>query len=235
MLTLALTDPGRGQEEFARYADWVKRGIPGAEIRRLSSATSPTPDLESCNGLILTGGGDVHPRFYDMPEVLGLTNSVDESRDEFEFRVIEDALRLSLPVLGICRGSQVFNVARGGTLVPDIERTGHPSHRKVDGADRTHGVLVEESSQLRVVVGSDSGTINSSHHQAADRPGSGLVVSARSDDGIAEALEWERPDGRPFLLLVQWHPERMRDQESPFSRAILERLRREAERTLAAV
>jgi putative glutamine amidotransferase len=129
-----------------------------------------------------------------------------------------------MPVLGICRGAQIFNVAMGGSLIPDIEAAGFMNHRRGDEPERVHGVHVMNGSILNGIVGVSAGTVNSSHHQAVDAVGRGLAVAARSDDGIIEALEWEDPAGRPFVLLVQWHPERMGDTAGPFSRNLVERL-----------
>jgi putative glutamine amidotransferase len=129
-----------------------------------------------------------------------------------------------MPVLGICRGAQVFNVAMGGSLIPEIETAGFRSHRLGDDPGGVHGVSVMDGSVLLGVVGVKEGTVNSSHHQAVDAVGRGLRVAARSDDGIIEALEWDDPAGKPFVLLVQWHPERMGDTAGPFSRNLVERI-----------
>jgi putative glutamine amidotransferase len=118
----------------------------------------------------------------------------------------------------------VFIVAMGGTLIPDIESAGFGSHRRGDAPERLHGVKVTKGSLLAGIVGSEEGTVNSSHHQAVDTIGRGLRVAARSDDGIIEALEWQDPAGKPFVLMVQWHPERMTDLSGPFSRNVIERL-----------
>ncbi len=226
MIVVALTDPMRDLSKFDEYALWVKRWIPEVEVRRLSHRSANGAELAVCRGLILTGGGDVHPRFYGEAAASGLATETDEKRDLFEFGIIQDALKYRLPVLGICRGSQIFNVAMGGSLLPDIERAGYPSHKRGDAEERLHPVNVEHGTLLHAIVGSGSGDINTSHHQAVDRPGKGLRVSARSDDGIAEALEWESP-GQPFLLLVQWHPERLKNAGSPFSRGVIERFSKE--------
>jgi len=203
--------------------------MPGGEVRHLAYGAVDT--LDGCGGLLLTGGGDVHPRHYGRLDAMDFINNVDERRDEFEFQLIEEALTLRIPVLGICRGAQIFAVARGGTLVPDIEHAGHPSHRKIGMNDRVHGVTVEPGSQLLEITGMASGHVNSSHHQAVNSPGGELVISARSDDGVSEALEWREPAGRPFLLLVQWHPERMVDAENPFAKNIMQRFVQEIAKT----
>ncbi len=214
---IAITDRGRDEAEFQRYVQWIRRWVEGAGILRMTAGETAESDLASCSGLILSGGGDVHPRLYGRSDALELVAGVDERRDEMEFRLIEKALAERLPVLGICRGTQVFTVAMGGTLIPDIERTGRPSHRKDGGVDRVHDVVVERESALHRVLGVDSGEINSSHHQSVDRTGEHLVVVARAADGIVESVEWKDRTDRPFLMLVQWHPERM-SPESPFSR-----------------
>jgi putative glutamine amidotransferase len=141
----------------------------------------------------------------------------------FEFDLIHRAIDQRRPILGICRGFQVFNVAMGGTLIPDIEAAGFASHRKGDTAERVHPVSIVSGSTLHSVVGATEGTVNTYHHQGLEKAGEGLLVSARSDDGIAEAAEWKDPRGKSFLLLVQWHPERMAEVASPFAKNLIEK------------
>jgi putative glutamine amidotransferase len=227
-VTVAVTDPERDPFAFERYAGWLRRWIPEANVRHLSYKSDDS--LDGCRGLLLTGGGDVHPKYYGRLDALDLMRDVDEQRDEYEFRLIDEAMKFRIPVLGVCRGAQVFTVARGGTLVPDIECSGHPSHAKVGKTDRVHGVKIEPGSLLAGVATTEIGTVNSSHHQAVEAPGGDLRVSARSDDGVVEALEWREPANRPFLLLVQWHPERMAEVDSPFAKNIILRFAREIER-----
>ena len=230
-MLLGITDPMRDRPALENYMKWVKRWIPDAHMQPLSYKLDNARDLEHCQGLILTGGGDVHPRFYQQEDAIDVAKEVSESRDEFEFGIIKEALRHDMPVLGICRGVQIFNVAMGGSLIPDIESAGHPSHRRGNASERMHPVQVENGTLLHSVVRTDGGEINTSHHQAVANVGQGLRVTARSNDGIVEALEWETKAGHPFLLLVQWHPERMKDSESPFSRNIIERFVGETQRS----
>ncbi|HLT72277.1 MAG TPA: gamma-glutamyl-gamma-aminobutyrate hydrolase family protein, partial [Cyclobacteriaceae bacterium] len=163
--------------------------------------------------------------FYNHPEFLPLcTGGVDERRDEFELRLIDHALSNRLPLLGICRGLQIVNVYSGGTLVPDIPSKGLPNHSRFsEGHDRQHGVSVRSDSRLGAVAGQDIGGVNSAHHQAADLIGAGLIANAFSEDGVIEGLERTGKDERSFLLLVQWHPERMADQRSPLSGGVKQR------------
>ncbi|MBE0607929.1 MAG: gamma-glutamyl-gamma-aminobutyrate hydrolase family protein, partial [Dehalococcoidia bacterium] len=134
---------------------------------------------------------------------------VSEARDTLEFAAIEAAERLGMPVLAICRGMQVLNVALGGSLVQDI-----PS--MVEGAlahsvqeprhGQAHGVEVESGSRLAGIVGGTRVEVNSRHHQAIDRLGEGLVVTGKAPDGIIETVE---APGQRFVVGVQWHPEDM--------------------------
>lgn len=149
--------------------------------------------LDDLSGLVLTGGGDVDPCLYQA-EPDNRTKNISRSRDELEQALIEEAERKDLPILGICRGLQILNVTRGGTL-----------HQHVEGHKETeHNVRLEPRSQVAAFVGTVDYTVNSRHHQAVDRLGSGLIVTARADDGIIEAVE--DPE-KSFFVAVQWHPE----------------------------
>ena len=207
------------KETMTFYIAWLQKIADNPEIIRLSSALQNLGDVNSCNGLVLTGGGDVHPKFYGRDDVMGVVNGVNEQRDQFEFAVLDRALKARVPILGICRGMQVCNVALGGTLVPDVQKAGAQDHGRPKDAqtDPVHPVSVVENTLLHSIVGTTTGEVNSQHHQALDRLASGLRAAARSPDGIVESAEWESAGERPFLLLVQWHPERMADSDSPFS------------------
>jgi putative glutamine amidotransferase len=113
------------------------------------------------------------------------------------------------------------NVVLGGTLVPDLQRAGHEDHRSRPEGDRSHEVVIEQGTQLAGIAGVQRGTVSSAHHQAVGRVGDGLRVTARSADGVIEALEWAVPAGRSYLQLVQWHPERMTDGENPLTRDLI--------------
>ncbi len=112
-------------------------------------------------------------------------------------------------VLGVCRGLQLINVHLKGTLIQDLGVEGDQTHMAGGGADKQHKVVVEEGTLLREVVGGKGGVANSAHHQAVGRLGTGLRVNCRAEDGTIEGLEWADPAGKPFMLAVQWHPERM--------------------------
>jgi putative glutamine amidotransferase len=218
-LTIGIAECGK----WDKYASWVQRADSQVEIVKLSWRENNAAELDRCHGVVLTGGEDVHPRFYGSPERVTELDpkEVNERRDEFELEIIGRTLQKELPLLGICRGLQIANVCFGGTLVVDLPSTGKPGHSKSQGYDRAHSVKLTAGTLLEKSTGTDHGEVNSAHHQAADRIGQGLRLSAISNDGVIEGLEWMEPDRKPFLLLVQWHPERMPDLESPFSKNLL--------------
>lgn len=222
-MVVGITDPMRDEATYEKYVALVKRWIPGSSTQMLSCVTGTFSEIEKCQAVVLSGGGDVHPKFYGIEEKTDLAKDVSIGRDLFEFDIIRELMERRLPALAICRGTQVFNVAMGGTLILDLEAAGFASHRRGDATERLHGIRVTEGSVLHTAAGAAAGTVNTSHHQAVDTPGRGLVVSARSDDDVVEALEWAEPAGKPFLLLLQWHPERMKDGANPFAGSIMKK------------
>ena len=218
-ITIGITDCGK----FTNYQRWLA-SEPWINIIRLGYKQDNFNEIKNCNGILLTGGQDVHPKFYNKPEYLPYCHETDERRDEFELSVLEYTQQHQLPVLGICRGLQITNVFAGGTLLPDIVSAGNADHTKQDEtSDRYHQVYVKENSLLEEIVQSLKGEINSAHHQGADKVGHGLVGNATSADGIVEGLERVETNSKAFLLLVQWHPERMNNLESEFSKNIKNR------------
>ncbi len=211
--------------KYANYANWILVHGDNIEVVQLSAALNNLDDIKACDGIVLTGGEDVHPRFYNRPDLYEYCykDDVSEARDEFEWRILEYTEAHAVPVLGICRGLQITNVFFGGTLIPDIPRWGKFNHSKLpDDTDRYHSIQVDPASWLHKITGNEAVPVNSNHHQSADAIGNGLIVSALSPDGIVEALERKNPDGASFLCLVQWHPERMNDQGSNFVKNIRE-------------
>ncbi|MFW0716342.1 gamma-glutamyl-gamma-aminobutyrate hydrolase family protein [Pedobacter sp. N23S346] len=207
--------------KFSIYRDWVLSYNNRVEVIQLGYKLDNFEEIKKCQGIVLTGGEDVHPRFYHHPEYYPYCHAddVDELRDEFEFKVLAYTEENQIPVLGICRGIQVGNVFFGGTLIPNIATWGKFDHSKMpDKSDRYHEILINPSSWLKQIVHTDRGLVNSNHHQSTDKIGKGLVVSAISPDGIAEAIERLEPSGKSFLLFVQWHPERLNNQQGVFSK-----------------
>jgi putative glutamine amidotransferase len=195
----------------------------GVKVVKLSLYNKNADEMDECDGVIFSGGEDLHPKLYGKPEFeldYGLKEIIPE-RDQFEYQVIAKAFSSKKPVLGICRGLQLINVFLEGTLVPDIPVVlSSTAHGKKNGVDQTHFIRVIPNTLLFNICGLELGTVNSAHHQSVDKPGDLLKISAYSEPSIVEAMEWKDPLNKSWLLMVQWHPERMTDQSSPFSVAI---------------
>ena len=129
-MIIGITDPMRDAATYQMYAALARQWIPGAEDQILSCVTGTFSEIGRCDALLLTGGGDVHPKFYSRDEDATLARDVKIGRDLFEFDIIREAMERGMPVMGICRGLQVFNVALGGTLFPDIDAAGSAARRK---------------------------------------------------------------------------------------------------------
>ena len=169
--------------------------------------------LARLGGLVLSGGPDMHPSSYgqEPDPALGPT---EPDLDAFELELVRRADALGLPILGICRGMQVLNVARGGTLVQDL-----PGHRQEEaGRVATHDVVIREGSLLAGAMGPGSHAVNSFHHQAVRLVGRGLRAVAWSTDGLVEAVE---ATDREFVVGVQWHAESLVAEQAGLYRAFL--------------
>lgn len=163
--------------------------------------------LDGLAGLVITGGKDVDPSAYGQQRHQATDEPVRD-RDAWEFALLAEALSRGLPVLGICRGAQVLNVALGGTLhqhLPDV--LGHNGHRAGNAVFTTVGVRTVPETRLAALLG-ESAAVPCYHHQGIAALGDHLVVSARDDDGVIEAIELP---GENFVLAVQWHPEESLD------------------------
>lgn len=223
MKTVGITDTMGSEQKFKMYKDWLEQSPEPVRIQVLSYALGNGAEIDRCDALVLTGGHDVHPSAYGPTPREAAVEGTDLRRDDFERQLLDHALKHQLPILGICRGMQLANVHLGGTLITDIVSAGYPAHDP-DIAEYRHEILVEPGSTLATITASGTGMVNSSHHQAVDRPAAGLRVAARSRDGIVEALELGNGSLRlPFFLLIQYHPERMRDTQNPFSSNVRER------------
>lgn len=179
------------------YVDAIQRAgglpliMPPTDDERIIHAT-----VERCDGMVLLGGGDVSPSTYGATEQARLFG-VNSSLDAFEISALQHALSLDQPVLAICRGHQVLNVALGGTLIQHLDTT--DAHR-----DTMHDVQLDVDCRIAVAMGTNNPRVHSFHHQAIDELGSGLLVVGRHSDGTIEAVEHS---GSSWVVGVQWHPE----------------------------
>ena len=182
----------------------------------LMGASLAAAGLDGCDALLLTGGEDIEPYWYGA-DPSPLLDQPSQERDLFELALFAIARQRGLPVLGICRGIQLINVALGGTLFQDLpsERPGTIDHSPKHARDaRTHVVRLQPESRAALALGATEVTVNSVHHQAIRELGKGLVATGWSEDGLIEAAESEA--GASWILAVQWHPEEMHaDRDAP--------------------
>lgn len=206
-----------GQLEAAHWGDWVREAVisPVTYTRAVERAGGtpvvlpPVPAdsvarlIESLDGLVLSGGTDVNPALYDAAPH-EKTDPPDRRRDRFELSLARAAIEAQLPVLAICRGMHVLNVARGGTLIQYLpDAVGHDGHAPDPVKMTPHDIQLSAGSQLGKLLGTWT-RVPSLHHQAIQRAGSGLMAVGWAEDQVIEAVELQ---GHRFAVGVQWHPE----------------------------
>jgi putative glutamine amidotransferase len=215
-----VTAPVIGLTAYAEPAQWaVWRApavlLPASYVQQVTAAGGvpvllpPVAGMAAAvsrlDGLILTGGGDIDPgRYGETPHPR--TTRVSEPRDAAELALASAAFGTGLPVLGVCRGMQLLNVARGGTLRQHL--ADDAGHTAAPGSFGSHPVRVGRGTRLATILGGGADQIDvpTAHHQAVDALGDGLVATAWAADGVVEAVELNAA-GDPFVLAVQWHPE----------------------------
>ena len=172
--------------------------------------------VTDCDALVLSGGIDIHPGYYNSDNLVypNKPQQFYEKRDAFEKTVFSVARDRKIPILGICRGLQLVNCILGGTLQQDLAGK-NSIHKSVVSEhkqfDKAHGLHISAGTILHEIAGQERVVVNSAHHQGIADLAPSLQVSAISDDGIIEALEWSENKDASFLLCVQWHPERMHE------------------------
>ena len=211
-------------ERMRLSANYV-RSIEGAglvpvAVPPLTNPADVAEILSAAGGLLMTGGEDVDPSRYgaEPNALLGATNP---GRDTTEVALLEFARERRLPVLAICRGIQLLNVALGGTLVQDLpsQRPSAVKHDQPhDRTARTHDVVITPGSRLATATGTTAMAVNSYHHQAVDRLAAGLRVTARAPDGVVEGVEAD--DAEWWVVAVQWHPEDLTTDARSWDRGI---------------
>lgn len=229
-LTIAVSHIYGDQADNA-YLRWLSYAAPDADLIVLYNLSPDSVEkvMKLSHGLLLTGGEDVYPGRYGKEDDTVRCGAFDLYRDTLEFRLIELALKRQMPILGICRGQQILNVALGGSLYVDIptDLFSLIHHRCYDSQNCFHNVLVFPNSILAGIAGEEKGRVNSNHHQAVDRLADGLRALAVTEDGVIESIGYADTLNNAFLLGVQWHPERM-DTANRLSLPIAERFIREA-------
>jgi putative glutamine amidotransferase len=199
----------------------VQHGALGVLIPNIREKKVIEDYAEHLDGLLLTGGGDIHPLFYKKEKnaMTGEMNqTVDTIRDEAELMYFNAFFEKKKPILGICRGSQIINVALGGTLaqhiqdiIPNLTEIHMNPQDKGFWYEKVHSVTIAQDSKLHTIIGNDSIDVNSGHHQMVEEPGKYIEIVANSPQGVHEAIEYT---GERFVIGVQWHPEQIISEES---------------------
>lgn len=215
-ITAGLAAESTAQKKLQVYNDYARCVYDHGGIPVVLAQTNNRRDLrtivQKLDGFILSGGGDVDPALWKGPPAAG-GHVIERQRDIFEILLTREAYRQRKPVLGICKGAQVLNIARGGTLIshiPDECVSG------IDHAASTHTVSIDRTTRLWRIFGTDSLTVNSTHHQAIKHLGRGLKAAARAPDGIIEAIE--NSESSHFAVGVQFHPERLYKKDAKFAK-----------------
>ena len=186
----------------------------------LSNPDAASAVLDSVAGLVLTGGEDVDPARYGEKRHEKVL-SVNPARDATEAALIQEAKERGTPVLAICRGIQILNVALGGTLVQDIAtqcKTDISHDEDTARDERSHEISVEPGSLIADAIGTEHARVNSFHHQSVKRVADGMRITARSPDGVIEGMESTDKDW--WVMAVQWHPEEMTESAEPWDRGL---------------
>jgi putative glutamine amidotransferase len=206
----------------AGYVEGVRLagGVPLVLPPTPDGAEQPGDVIDALDGLVLIGGPDLGRDLYGSPEAHPETGEKQHRRDAFELALLLEARRRKLPVLGICRGMQLIDVAAGGTLTQHIgDHTDISLHRPAPGVFGRHRVELEAGTLAASILGAPV-DVHSAHHQGIERVGEGLLVAARAHDGEVEAVE---DPSQPFCLGVLWHPEEDPDGAgAPLFRALVE-------------
>jgi putative glutamine amidotransferase len=221
----ATSDAANGNPHRVRLNNTYVRALESAGliplvVPPLVNTESVRAILARVDGLLLTGGEDVEPSLYRQPRS-SRCGEPNLERDHTEIALVKAAREMRLPVLAICRGPQLLNVALGGTLIQDIasEVPGALAHNaREDRAARVHDVSIDADSKLADAIGATEITVNSLHHQSVRDVAPGMRVSAVAPDGIVEGIESDSDDW--WALGVQWHPEEMNDSPEPWDRGI---------------
>ena len=196
-------------EKHSNYVNWLKAND-NIEIIMLSHEVTELESIKDLDGIVLSGGVDMHPKFYgnSITDYHNKPINFEEERDKFELEVFNLSQQKRIPLLGICRGMQLVNCALDGTLNQDNGVVANAIHR-FENNDKAHGINILSGTLLHEIVGVNRSITNSAHHQSINKLGNGLAINCMADDRIIEGIEWQQKENKSFFLAVQWHPERM--------------------------
>jgi len=202
------------------YSNWLHRYDTTAQLFNMYSIgiDSSLKFAKTVDGILITGGADVFPGYYGKINDTARCGKFDRYRDSLEIALIHFAIDHKIPLIGVCRGEQIINVALGGSLIIDIPTDWDTiiKHSSKDWKIQWHEVNIVPGTKMAAISGVTHGKVTSSHHQAIEKLGKGLRITAYAPDSIIESIEWANRNKKGFLMATQWHPEHM-DTLSPFS------------------
>ncbi|MEI8059020.1 MAG: gamma-glutamyl-gamma-aminobutyrate hydrolase family protein [Ferruginibacter sp.] len=208
IIKIGLTYTGN-EVKHGYYAEWLKAND-AIQIIKLCESDNNLYQVKDLDGIVISGGVDVHPINYNSNTVSysNAPEKFNQQRDAFEIAVFNEAIKLNIPLLGICRGMQLINCILGGDLVQDMGLTANVIH-KSEGIDKIHSVNILPNTLMSKITLTEIAEVNSAHHQCIHNIGDGLIANVIAADGCIEGIEWKVQTGKSFFLGVQWHPERM--------------------------
>jgi putative glutamine amidotransferase len=234
-MKIALSYTG-SPEKHNNYVRWLQAND-DITIIKVGADDNNLEEIKACDALVLSGGVDVHPELYHQHTHYDhAPQTFNKARDAFEIAAFQSALESGKPVLGICRGLQLINCILSGSLEQDLGKDLNKIHQ-AEGYDKAHGLTIYTDTLLHQIINVQRSVVNSAHHQAIKELGAGLKVNCSADDGTIEGFEWEQPSKKPFLLCIQWHPERMFQfglEQSPLSKTIRMKFIEQIKNTKAA-
>jgi putative glutamine amidotransferase len=203
------------------YERWLLAQNPDLKLVSMYHVSKDSVDywLKNASGFLMTGGEDIYPGRYGKEKDTSNCGDFDLRRDSLEFKMLDYAFSYKRPVFGVCRGFQLINVHQKGSLIVDIPTTLGVKVRHREDGPTTHEVEVLPKTMLSKISKVKIGTIASNHHQGVDVLGKFLLPSAKSADGLIEAFEGNSESKMPFLMAVQWHPEKM-ESNDPLSKSL---------------
>ena len=202
-----------------RYSEWLVKmdtSIIFIDMYSVKNQDSMNYFLNKANGIIISGGEDVHPSLYGKVSEINRCGTIDTYRDSLEIKMIKFALQNNIPLLGICRGLQIMNVAQNGSLIIDIPTDIGSQKLHRNNGKTYHTVFLDTASYLYSITKIDSGEVYSNHHQAIARLAETFKISSFAKDKVIESIELQDTTTHQFVLAVQWHPEMMKP-ENPLS------------------
>ncbi len=205
------------KDSHARIEHWLKNIEPSIKTRVFYNIPKDSLQLflEKAKGFVLGGGEDVNPELYHQPEYDTICEPPDNYRDSIELLMINFAMNNKIPILGICRGNQILNVANGGTLIPDIPTfIPKDSIQHRSDSDSAHIILPVQNSWIETELTYQTIWVNSHHHQAIGKLAPNFTIAAFAPDSIIESIEIKDKNSHPFAIGIQWHPESLHDHLS---------------------